>query len=164
MGLQLKNVQLGNFLNGKERSLETRGSKVNMNMTKLMVMSREPVVRPQRGRYPYEVCGKGVGVNSIWCQYSYIQYSSHIPQIFSVGIWACLLAMPCWWGPIRPKQLSMAANIQAHSFFKGFSTGLVPLTRKAIVPYLVTVSFPQHSYMGKYYVWLRKTSLNIIIQ
>ena len=49
-------------------------------------------------------------------------------------------------GLIRPKQLSTAANIQAHSFFKGFSTGLVPLTREAIVPYLVAVSLPQHSY------------------
>ena len=62
--------------------------------------------------------------------------------VFSMGIWACLLAMPCWWGPIRPKQLSTAANIQAHSFFKGFSTGLVSLTREAIVPYLVAVSLP----------------------
>ena len=33
------------------------------------------------------------------------------------------------------------ANIQAHPFLKGFSTGSVPLTRKAIVPYnLVAVS------------------------
>ena len=61
-------------------------------------------------------------------------------KTFSVGIWACLLAVPCWWGPIRPKQLSTAANIQAHSFFKGFSTGLVPLTCEAIVPYFVAVS------------------------
>ena len=36
----------------------------------------------------------------------------------------------------------MTANIQAHSFCKGFSTGLVPLTREAIVPYLVAVSLP----------------------
>ena len=33
----------------------------------------------------------------------------------------------------------MTAYIQAHSFFKGFSTGLVPLTREAIVPYLVAL-------------------------
>ena len=28
------------------------------------------------------------------------------------------------------------------TFFKGFSTGLVPLTREAIVPYLMAVSLP----------------------
>ena len=31
-----------------------------------------------------------------------------------------------------------------NSFFMGFSMGLVPLTRKAIVPYLVAVLLPQH--------------------
>ena len=46
--------------------METRRLKVNK--TKLMVMDREPAVRPQRGRYPYGVCGKGVEANSIWCQ------------------------------------------------------------------------------------------------
>ena len=40
------------------------------------------------------------------------------------------------------KQLSTAANNQVYSFSKGFSTGLVPLTRKATVPYLVAVSLP----------------------
>ena len=29
---------------------------------------RDPGVRPQRGRYPCGVCGKGVGANSMWCQ------------------------------------------------------------------------------------------------
>ena len=45
--------------------METRGFKVNINKTKLMVMDREPAVRPQRGRYSCGVCGKGVGANSI---------------------------------------------------------------------------------------------------
>ena len=48
--------------------METRGLKVSINKTKLMVMGREPAVRPQRGRYPCGVCGKGVGANPIWCQ------------------------------------------------------------------------------------------------
>ena len=39
--------------------METRGLKVNINKTK--VMGRKPTVRPQRGRYPCRVCGKGVG-------------------------------------------------------------------------------------------------------
>ena len=38
--------------------------------SEVMVMGREPAVRPQNGRYPCEVCGKGVGANSIWCQCS----------------------------------------------------------------------------------------------
>ena len=51
-----------------KREMETRGLKVNINKTKLMVMGREPAVRPQRGRYPCGVCGKGIGANSKWCQ------------------------------------------------------------------------------------------------
>ena len=46
---------------GKER--ETKGLKVNINKTKLMVIGREPAVRPQRGSYPCGICGKGVGAN-----------------------------------------------------------------------------------------------------
>ena len=51
-----------------KRQMETRGLKVNINKTKLMVMGREAAVRPQRRRYPCGVCGKGVGANSIWFQ------------------------------------------------------------------------------------------------
>ena len=53
-----------------EREMETRGLKVNINKTKLMVMDRKPVVRQQTGSYPYGVCDKEVGANSIWCQCS----------------------------------------------------------------------------------------------
>ena len=51
-----------------KREMETRGLKVNIDKTKMMVVGREPMVRPQRGRYPCGVCGEGVGVNSVWCQ------------------------------------------------------------------------------------------------
>ena len=51
-----------------KREMETRGLKVNINKTKLMVMGREPAVRPQRERYPCGVCSKGAGVKLIWCQ------------------------------------------------------------------------------------------------
>ena len=51
-----------------KREMETRRLKVNMNKTKMMVVGREPIVRPERGRYPCGVCGEGVGVNSVWCQ------------------------------------------------------------------------------------------------
>ena len=33
-----------------KREMETRGLKVSINKTKLMVMGRQPAVRPQRGR------------------------------------------------------------------------------------------------------------------
>ena len=39
--------------------------KVNTNKTKLMVIGREPAVRPQKGRYPCGVWGKGVRANSM---------------------------------------------------------------------------------------------------
>ena len=32
----------------------------NMNKTKIMVVGREPAVRPQRGRYPCGVCEGGL--------------------------------------------------------------------------------------------------------
>ena len=65
--------------------------------------------------------------------------------VFAVGIWACMLAVPCWQSPTRPKQLSTAANIQALCLFlKDFITGLVPLTCEAIGPYLVAVSLQAH--------------------
>ena len=52
-----------------KREMATRGLKVNINKTKLMVMGRELAVRPQRGSYPCGVCGKGVvRANSVWCQ------------------------------------------------------------------------------------------------
>ena len=51
-----------------KREVETRALKVNINKTKLMVMGREPAVRPHRGRYPCGFCSKGVGANSLWCQ------------------------------------------------------------------------------------------------
>ena len=50
-----------------KRKIETRGLKVIINKTKLMVMNREPAVRPQRGRCQCGVCSKGVGLNSVWC-------------------------------------------------------------------------------------------------
>ena len=43
-----------------KREIETRGLKVNINKTKLMVMGREPFVKLQRRRYPCGVWGKGV--------------------------------------------------------------------------------------------------------
>ena len=43
-----------------KRELETRGVKVNMDKTKMIIVGREPAVRPQRGRYSCGVCGEGV--------------------------------------------------------------------------------------------------------
>ena len=41
-----------------KKEMETRGLKININKTQLMLMSRATAVRPQRGRYPCGVCGK----------------------------------------------------------------------------------------------------------
>ena len=48
----------------RKREMETRGFKVNMNKTNLMVIVREPTVKPQGRIYPCGVCG--VGGNSIY--------------------------------------------------------------------------------------------------
>ena len=41
-----------------KREMETRGLQVNINKSKLMLMGREPIVRPQRGRYQCGVKGQ----------------------------------------------------------------------------------------------------------
>ena len=48
-----------------KREMEIRGLKVNIDKTKLMVMGKEPAVRPQRERYPCGVCWEGLGANLI---------------------------------------------------------------------------------------------------
>ena len=53
------------FLEWK-RPLETRGMKVNVGKTKLMVTGKKSEVI-RSGRYPCGVCGRGVGQNSILC-------------------------------------------------------------------------------------------------
>ena len=52
-----------------------------------------------------------------------VYHYSHIPQalrflynLSSLGTTGCLLAIQCWWGQIRSKQLSMAANILSVRF------------------------------------------------
>ena len=66
--------------------METRELKVNISKTNLIVMDREPAVRPQRGRYPCGICDKGVGANSIWCQcYACVKGGVPLPQRLEVG-------------------------------------------------------------------------------
>ena len=76
----------------------------------------------------------------------YCQFGNFLPCQLSIIV----MLVGCGWNieyncvVVTTQPLNWAnktlKNIQAHSFFKGFSTGLVPLTRGAIVPYLVAVS------------------------
>ena len=50
-----------------KEEMETRGLKVNMDKTKMMVLGGQAGRRLETGRYPCGCCGRGVGVNSIWC-------------------------------------------------------------------------------------------------
>ena len=56
------------MFNEWKRQMETRGLKINMEKTKVMVSGRQPKERTEQGRYPCGCCGKGVGVNSVWCE------------------------------------------------------------------------------------------------
>ena len=54
--------------------------------------------------------------------------------------------------------------MKAHSFFEGFSTGLVPLIREVIVPYLVALSLHsstgvQHSYVTFLYIDIKRLAI-----
>ena len=55
------------MFNEWKRQMETRGLKINMEKTKVMVSGKQPKERMEQGRYPCGCCGKGVGVNSVWC-------------------------------------------------------------------------------------------------
>ena len=51
--------------------------------------------------------------------------------LLDIFLWE-LNPIVCCAVPMRPNEAETAGNIQAYSFFKGFSTGLVPLIREAI--------------------------------
>lgn len=48
-------------------AMDSKGLKVNMEKTKLMITGKESSHRVKSGRWPCGCCGKGVGVNSILC-------------------------------------------------------------------------------------------------
>jgi len=48
-------------------SVENGGMRVNMNKTKVIISEECQKVMQKAARWPYGVCGKGVGNNSIQC-------------------------------------------------------------------------------------------------
>lgn len=50
-----------------KREMESKGLKVNIEKTKMMISGNKEDSPVQTGRYPCGVCGRGVGVNSILC-------------------------------------------------------------------------------------------------
>ena len=50
-----------------KKAMETRGLKVNMEKTKLMITRKKARVKVKTGKWPCSCCGKEVGVNSIEC-------------------------------------------------------------------------------------------------
>ena len=47
--------------------MASRGLKINASKTKLLTTEKKHDDLPESGKYPYAVCGSGVGVNSILC-------------------------------------------------------------------------------------------------
>jgi len=47
--------------------VENRGTRVNMNKTKVMISGERQKVMQKAVRWPHGVCGRGVGNNSIQC-------------------------------------------------------------------------------------------------
>ena len=54
-------------LNEWKDSVESKGMRVNMNKTKVMISGERQMVRQKDVRWPCGVCSKGVGSNSIQC-------------------------------------------------------------------------------------------------
>jgi len=48
-------------------NVESKGMRVNMNKTKVMISGAQQKVTQQADRWPCGVCGRGVGNNSIQC-------------------------------------------------------------------------------------------------
>ena len=47
--------------------MESKGMRVNMNITKVMISGERQKVRQRAVRWPCGVCSKGVGSNSLHC-------------------------------------------------------------------------------------------------
>jgi len=54
-------------LNEWKDNVESKGMRVNMSKTKLMISGEHQKVRQKAVRWPCRVCSKGVGSNSIQC-------------------------------------------------------------------------------------------------
>ena len=59
--------QLIKRLNDWKDNVESKGMKVNMNKTKVMISGERQKVRQKAVRWPCGVCSKGVGSNSLQC-------------------------------------------------------------------------------------------------
>jgi len=54
-------------LNEWKDNVESKGMRVNMNKTKVMISGERQKVRQKSVRWPCRVCSKGVGSNSLLC-------------------------------------------------------------------------------------------------
>ena len=50
-----------------KENVESKGMRVNMNKTKVMISAERQMVRQKAARWPCGVCNKGVGSNSLQC-------------------------------------------------------------------------------------------------
>ena len=54
-------------LNESKENVESKGMRVNMNKTNVMISGEHQKVRQKAVRWPCGVCSKGVGSNSLQC-------------------------------------------------------------------------------------------------
>ena len=59
--------ELINRLNEWKDNVESKGMRVNMNKTKVMISGERQKVRQKAVRWPSGVCSKGFGSNSLQC-------------------------------------------------------------------------------------------------
>ena len=86
-----------------KRVMESRGLKVNMGKTKLMISGAEESEPVQSGRFPCAVCGRGVGSNSILCtqcsKWCHQRCSGHSRQQINPLTAASFVCPSCVRGP-----------------------------------------------------------------
>jgi len=63
--------------------VESKGMRVNMNKTKVMISGERQMVRQKDVRWPCGVCSNGVGSNSIQCSSCQSSHWATIPIALS---------------------------------------------------------------------------------
>ena len=65
-------------LNEWKENVESKGMRVNMNKTKVMISGERQMVWQKSARWPCRVCNKGVGSNSLQCTRCQIGYVRNV--------------------------------------------------------------------------------------
>ena len=102
-------------LNKWKDNVESKGMRVNVNKTKVMISGERQKVRQKAVRRPCGVCSKGVGSNSLQCT----SYQKWVHKKWS-GIKGSMskvaIKLGCWQAVTHQKQLGLHFGLFSTSF------------------------------------------------